>query len=602
MPYTQLNNLDFVNIKTALKDYMRAQTDFTDYDFEGSALSNLLDVLAYNTYYTAFNTNMVANEMFLDSATLRDNVVSLAKNLGYVPKSITAPKAVVDLELTFTGGTPPTSVTLTAGSGFVSNYDGSLYRFVVTEDTKVSVANNVASFTNLSIYEGSYLTTNTTIDTTLKNQRFIIENSGVDTNTLKVRVYQAVNSSVYDDYAVASNILDIGATDKVFFISEQEDENYEIFFGDGVLGKKLENGNVVQISYVVTNGEVTNGAKTFTFNGLLEDQNDTPVTTPFGITSLTTVSNASGGAVIETIEKIKYNAPKFYGSQNRAVTQNDYKAIVRNLYPAVSDIIVFGGEDQEPPAYGKVFLSVKPTEAAALSAFTKRDLKEKLKKHTVASIRPEFVDPSILYLELTSDVYYDVNKTKLLPAEMAAKTSTSVTEYLKTSGTEKFNGKFRYSKFIGVIDNADRAINSNDTDVTMRKDFIAQINASSYYEVCYGNSFLIDCNNPVVTSTGMTTFEFPNYTSYLEDRDGKLVLYRLDSITGEKILLNDSIGTVDYTKGEIKMNDFTILKGTFSDNRIELRVKPANKDIEVKREMYLDVDISKSKFVAYKEE
>jgi len=557
--------------------------------------------LAYNTYYTAFNTNMVVNEMFLDSATLRDNVVSLAKNLGYTPKSITAPKAVVDLGITFTGSVP-SAVTLRAGSGFVSSFDGSLYRFVITEDSKVAVSNSVATFTDLEIYEGSYITTNTIIDASLKDQRFIVENSGVDTNTLRVRVYQAANSSVYHDYALATNILDIGSTDKVYFINETEDENYEIFFGDGVLGKKLDDANVVQISYVITNGDTTNGAKTFTFNGLMEDQNNAPITAPFNVTTLTTTSVASGGAAIETIDKIKFNAPKFYGSQNRAVTANDYKAIVRNLYPAVSDVIVFGGEEQEPPAYGKVFLSVKPTEAATLSAFTKSDLKEKLKKHTVASIRPEFVDPSILYVELTSNIYYDTNKTQLLPAEMASKASTSVTEYLKSSGTEKFNGKFRYSKFISVIDNADRAINSNDTDITMRKDFIAQINTSSYYEICYKNPFLIDCNNPVVSSTGMTVFEYPNVTSYLEDRDGKLVLYRLDSLTGEKILLNDSVGTIDYTKGEIKMDNFTLLKGTFSDNRIELRVKPANKDIEVKREMYLDVDISKSKFTAYKEE
>ena len=369
-----------------------------------------------------------------------------------------------------------------------------------------------------------------------------------------------------------------------------------------MLGNKLEDGNVVEIGYIITNGDTTNGAKTFTFNGIMLDENNANVALPYTVTSLTTVSNASGGAPIETIDKIKYNAPKYYGSQNRAVTGNDYKAIVRNLYPAISDIIVFGGEDQEPPAYGKVFLSVKPTEAAALSSFTKNELTSELKKYTVASIRPEFVDPSILFLELTSDIYYNGTKTKMLPTEVASTVSTAITEYLKTSGTEKFNGKFRYSKFIGVIDNTDRAINSNDTNVTMRKDFIAQINASSYYEVCYGNPFLIDCNNPVVWSTGMTVFEYPTYTSYLEDRNGKLVLYRLDSITGEKILLNDSVGTVDYTKGEITMNDFTILKGTFSDNRIELRVKPANKDIEVKREMYLDVDVSKSKFVAYKEE
>jgi hypothetical protein len=280
---------------------------------------------------------------------------------------------------------------------------------------------------------------------------------------------------------------------------------------------------------------------------------------------------------------------------------NDFKAIVRNLYPSISDIIVFGGEDQVPPAYGKVFIAIKPTEANTLSSFTKNSLTEELKKYTVASIRPEFVDPSILYVEMTSKIYFDGTKTNLLPAQVAAEVSTAIQEYLKTSQTEKFNGKFRYSKFIGVIDNSNRAINSNDTDITLRKDFYAQINSSSYYEICYQNEFLKDCDDPVVSSTGMTVFEHPTYTSYLEDRNGKIVLYRLDSLTGEKILLNDSVGDIDYVNGEIKLYDFTILKGSFSDNRIELRVKPANKDIEVKREVYLDVDISKSSFVAYKE-
>ena len=601
MPYTQVNNLDFADIKTALKDYMRAQSDFTDYDFEGSVLSNMLDVLAYNTYYTAFNTNMVVNEMFLDSATVRDNVVSLAKNLGYTPKSITSPQATVDLALTFTGSAP-SFASIKAGSGFVTNYDGSLYRFILKDDNKVAVSNKVATFTGVPIYEGTLLTVRTIIDTSIKNQRFKLENTGIDTNTIKIRVYQAANTTNYTEYKLANNILDLSATDSVYFINETEDENYEIFFGDGVLGKKLVDGNVIEISYILTNGDATNGAKTFTFNGIMEDENSAPITLPFTVTSLTTTSNASGGAAIETIQKVKYNAPKFYGSQNRAVTSNDYKAIVRNLYPAISDVIVFGGEDQEPPAYGKVFLSVKPTEAAALSSLTKNDLTSELKKYTVASIRPEFVDPSILYLELTSSIYYNSTESKLLPLEIATKVSNGITEYLKTSGTEKFNGKFRYSKFIGVIDNADHAIKSNDTNVTMRKDFIAQINQSSYYEICYGNPFYVDCNNPVVSSTGMTTFEFPTYTSYIEDRDGKLVLYRIDSITGEKILLNNSIGTIDYTHGEITMSDFTLLKGSFSDNRIELRVKPANKDIEVKREMYLDVDISNSKFVAHKED
>ena len=420
MPYTQLNNLDFTDIKVALKDYMRAQSDFTDYDFEGSALSNMLDVLAYNTYYTAFNTNMVVNEMYLDSATLRDNVVSLAKQLGYTPKSITAPTASVDMALTFTG-TSPSTVTIKAGSGFVTNYDGSLYRFVLRDDNKVEVANNVATFSAIPIYEGSYISTATIIDTSIKDQRFYLDNAGIDTTTVKVRVYQAINSTIFDDYTAANNILDIGAADKVFFLSEREDERYELFFGDGVLGKKLEDGNIVEISYIVTNGDVTNGAKTFTFNGVMQDENNANVALPYTVTSLTTVSNASGGAPIETIDKIKFNAPKYYGSQNRAVTGNDYKAIVRNLYPATSDVIVFGGEDQVPPAYGKVFLSVKPTEAAALSSFTKNELTSELKKYTVASIRPEFVDPSILYLELTSNIYYTGTKTQLLPLEIATK-------------------------------------------------------------------------------------------------------------------------------------------------------------------------------------
>lgn len=600
MPYAQLNNLDFNQIKTALKDYMRAQSDFTDYDFEGSALSQLLDVLAYNTYYTAFNTNMVVNEMFLDSATLRDNVVALAKQLGYIPKSITSPKATVNFAITF-NGTAPSSVRFRAGSGFITNYDGTLYRFVLRDDRRSDVINGVATFSDLNLYEGSLVTNRFVVDASLKSQRFLIENPSVDISTLRVRVYQSAASSVYKDYASASNILEVGGNDEIYFINEIEDEKYEIFFGDGVLGKKLTNGQFVELTYVITNGPVTNGAKTFTFGGVLDDQDGNALLLPFNITTLTTTQVAAGGADIESIEKIKFNAPKFYGSQNRAVTSNDYAAIVRNLYPAVGDIIVFGGEDQEPPQYGKVFIAVKPVEAAALSSFTKNQLSDELKKYTVASIRPEFIDPSILYVELDSSIYYDETKTKLIPAQMAAKVATGIEEYLKTSETEKFNGKFRYSKFVAVIDGSDRAINSNSTNITMRKDFYAQINASSYYEICYQNSFLEDCDNSVVSSTGMTVFEYPEFTSYLEDRNGKIVLYRLDSVTGEKILLNDSIGDVDYVKGEIKMYNLTILKGSFSDNRIELRVKPANRDIEVKREVYLDVDISKSKFVAYKE-
>lgn len=600
MPYTQLNNLDFTEIKSTLKDYMRSQSDFTDYDFEGSALSQLLDVLAYNTYYTAFNANMVVNELFLDSATLRDNVVSLAKQLGYTPKSITSPSAELGFSVTFPVS-GPASIKLKAGTGFVTNYDKTLYRYVTLKDIKVPVVNNVATFSNVLLNEGSYVLSTFTYDGSLKDQKFKIQNSAADLNTLIVRVYESAGSSVYEEYKKSDNILQVGSEDKVYFVNEIDDEQYELFFGDGILGKKLTDGNVIEISYILTKGSQSNGAKSFTFSGVFLDENDVKVSSPFSVGNIVATSIAQGGSAIESIEKIKFNAPKFYGSQNRAVTSNDYSAIVRNLYPAVGDIIVFGGEDQVPPDYGKVFIAVKPTVANSLSSVTKKELTDKLRSYTVASVKPVFLDPSILFVEIDSKVYFDGAKTNLLPAEVAAKVSTGVNEYLKTSSTEKFNGKFRYSKFVGVIDSSDRAINSNITEITLRKDFYAQINASSFYEICYQNEFLKDCDNPVVTSTGMTVFEHPNYTSYLEDRDGKIVLYRLDSLTGDKILLNDSVGDVDYVKGEIKLYDFTILKGTFSDNRIELRVKPSSNDVEVKREVYLDVDISKSTFVAYKE-
>ena len=413
MPYTQLNNLDFAEIKTALKDYMRAQSDFTDYDFEASALSQLLDVLAYNTYYTAFNANMVVNEMFLDSATLRDNVVALAKQLGYTPRSITSPKSNIGFTVTFPT-TAPTSLELKAGTGFVTNYDGTLYRYVSLKNVKVPVVNNVATFSDVTLNEGSYIVSTYTFDGSLKEQKFKIQNSAADLSTLIVRVYESANSSIYEEYKRSDNLLTVGEDDKVFFISEVDDEQYELFFGDGVLGKKLSDGNVIEVSYVLTKGPESNGAKSFTFSGVFLDENALKVTVPFAVNNIVADSPSQGGSKIESIETIKYNAPKFYSSQNRAVTSNDYAAIVRNLYPSIADIIVFGGEDQVPPEYGKVFLAVKPSEANALSSATKKDLSDQLKKYTIASVKPVFVDPSLLFIEIDSKIYFDGSKTCLL--------------------------------------------------------------------------------------------------------------------------------------------------------------------------------------------
>ena len=598
MPYTQVANLDFDNIKIQLKEYLRSQNDFTDYDFEGSALATLIDTLAYNTYYTAFNTNMVVNELFIDSATLRDNVVALAKQLGYRPKSATSPTAYISFTVTYTNATTDKELNLKEGTGFISNYDNIIYNYVVTSDVKAQVINNVATFTNVPIREGTVLNSEFVISTVSKNQRFILDNPNIDTNTVKVTVYPG-GGTFNEPYLLADNILGVDGTSKVFFLDEIEDERYEILMGDGVLGKKLDNNTRIDVSYLATAGPVSNGVKAFVFSGVLENENG--VSPNAFTTSIVSSVASAGGEAIETTQKIKYTAPKAYGTQDRAVTANDYEAIVRKVYPATSDIIIFGGEDQDPPEYGKVFISLKPTDASYLTSLTKSQIIADLKKYVVASVEPRIVDPSILFVELSSKIYYNSGVTDQTAAQIRDKVISTVQSYLDTSDTEKFNGKFRYSKAVGVIDDADVSINSNLTSVTMRKDFYPQLNSTFYYEVCFQNAFDEDCDDPVLSSTGFRVTEYPNFDVYVEDRNKKIVLYRLDTVTGEKVVLDNDIGDIDYIKGELKMYALTIIQGSFFDNRISLRVKPLSNDIKAMREVYLDVDVANSSFTAYKE-
>jgi hypothetical protein len=597
MPYTQLANLDFADIKVALKEYLRAQSDFTDYDFEGSALANLIDVLAYNTYYTAFNTNMVVNELFIDSATLRDNVVALAKQLGYRPKSATSPTAYISFTFNYTNSTTDTQLLLKKGTGFISSYDNVTYKYVVLEDAKAQVSNNAAVFTDVLLKEGTLLTNTFTVNTSLQSQRFILDNPNVDTNTIKVKVYPT-GSGFSEPYLVSDNILGVDANSKVFFLNEIEDERYELIFGDGVLGKKLASGALIEVSYLVTSGSASNGVRTFVFSGVLETPDGA---NPQGSITVNSTVPSSGGEEIETTKKIKFNAPKSYGTQNRAVTADDYGAIVRNIYPATSDVIIFGGEDQVPPQYGKVFIVLKPNDASYLTSLTKKEIVKELKKYVVASVEPVIVDPSIIYVELDSKIYYNSSSTADTPAQIRDKVIGALQSYIEMSDIEKFNGKFRYSKIVGVIDDADKTINSNITTVTMRKDFYPQLNSTFYYEICYQNAFDKDCEGSVLSTTGFRVTEYPNFDVYLEDRDGLIVLYRLDAITGEKVVLDKEVGTIDYEKGELKMYDLTIIKGSYFDNRISVRVKPLYNDVQAFREVYLDVDIANSSFSAYKE-
>lgn len=600
--YVQLANLEFAEIKETLKEYLRSQTDFNSYDFEGSAMSVLLDVLAYNTYYTAFNTNMVANELFLSSATLRENVISLAKTLGYKPKSRRAPMAVLNFVGNFFGTNVPTSIKLKKGTGFTTVFDELLYQYVVVDDYIVPVTGNFVDFQEIPVYEGSLIKNTFVVDTSLQSQRFILDNDRIDTNTIRVRVFESSNSTFFIDYEYSDNILNVGPTSPAYFIEEIEDERYEIFFGDGVLGNALDNGNVVEVTYLITNGPKTNGAKTFTFSGVFEDLNGNSNYTISVSIDNSSIIASTGGEDIETVSSIKQVAPKYFGTQDRAVTAQDYAALItgRSIYEAAADIIVYGGEEEPNPEYGKVKIVIKPKNSAFLTAFAKNQIVEKLKPYMVASVTPEIIDPSILYVEMSSKIYYKKSITTARPEDIRKKVIASIEDYIKQSDTEKFNGKFRYSKFISVIDNADKAINSNETLITMRKDFYPNINSKSYYEVCYQNRFADYCDEPVVSSTGFVVSEFPTITVYFEDRDGKIVLYTLDNF-GNKKVLRDFIGKVDYLKGEVMIDKLTIIKGSFSDNKIEVRVKPYYKDLNALRNVYLDVDISKSSFITYPE-
>ena len=602
MPYTQVANLDFADIKAALKDYMRAQSDFTDYDFEGSAITTFLDVLAYNTYYTAFNTNMVVNEMFLDSATLRDNVVSLAKQIGYRPRSATAPKATVNFVVDYQGsGVTPDTLVLKQGTGFVTNYDDTLYQYVVIEDQETPLVNNTATYEGIDIYQGTLLTQSYTINTALKNQRFIINNTGTDVSSIRVKVYKQQGDTSFLTFSSAENILNLDGTSEVYFVEEIEDENYEIFFGDGVFGKKLDNGSFVEITYLTTSADTTNGAKTFSFSGLIHDKINPSNSFPYN-TSVTIVNASTGGANPESVSSIKKQAPKSFATQDRAVTADDYVSIIKKVYASISDIITFGGEEDNPPEFGKVKIAIKPENASTISAYTKNEIVKALKNYSVASVTPVIVDPSILYIELNSTISFKTSKTTLTKSEIQSKAIQAVEDYIASAETEKFNGKFRHSRFASVIDGSDGSINSNITNVTLRKDFYPILNSTYYYELCFVNEFKDSCDASVMKSTGFVVSEYPSFTVYLEDDTfGKIDLYRLNSLTGEKVYLKKGVGDINYTHGEIKLYDLTIIKGSFTDNKIEIRVEPASRDVDAVRELYLDVDISKSNFSAVPE-
>ena len=604
MVLVNLTSLDFDQIKQSIKDYIRSNSNFTDYDFEGSNLSMIIDTLAYNTYITAYNTNMVTNEVFIDSATLRENVVSLARNIGYVPVSRTAPKAeavfTVDTS-SFTSNFPVTAK-LKAGEVCTSNGTGSNnFIFSIPEDITVPIdEDGIASFNNIVLYEGSFLKETFTVSSANPNRRYILGASGVDTKTIRVRVRPTQQSNTVFEYRLSSNLNDINSFPRVYFIQEVADERYEIIFGDGVFGQKLEDQNFIEISYITTNGADGNGVTGFNYIGQLES--DTGASLNRYVSPVLTTIPAYGGSGIESVESIKKYAPRVYASQNRAVTSADYETIVKQIYPEAESVSAFGGEDLDPPQFGKVFITVKPTNSNFIADPIKDNLKRELKKYGVAGIIPEFIDLKYLYLEVFSTVYYNDNLVKDA-STVTTTVSDIITEYADSTELNKYGARFKYSKFLKIIDDSHRSITSNITSIQMRRDLRPALNAFANYEICFGNAFHI--KNPKtgynIKSSGFNVSGIIQrvYLGDLPNGDGKkgsLFLFRLDS-EQQPVVVRNGVGTIDYEKGEILLSSLNIIStAKVKDGLpvIEISVSPTSNDVIGKQDLYLQLDTSKT--------
>ena len=604
MPLTQFTNLDFDQIKTQIKDYLRANSNFTDFDFEGSNMTVLIDTLAYNSYITAYNSNMVANEVFIDSATLRENVAALARNVGYTPRSKKSAKAKISFFIdTSNYSTAPLTLTLKAGTVAVSNtFSSENYSFAIMDDITVAVVDNIATFSNIDIYEGSYLTKTFTYRETGDNvpiEKFILPNDSVDTATIKVTV--SPNSSATNlktIYKLTNNIIDVDNQSLIFLLQEVADEKYELIFGDGKFGKKLEDSNFINVNYISTNGKDANGVNSFTFTGNIQDNSGVTVTE--GISLLTTTNGAENGADIESVSSIKKYAPLVYSAQNRAVTADDYKAIVTNIYANTESVSVYGGEDTSPPQFGRVFISIKPKNGKYLSQIEKIELKNKLKRYTVAGILPQLIDLKYLFVELDTSAYYNANATNSVNALKTAIVSTLDT-YARSSELNTFGARFKYSKALNLIDQTDSAITSNITRVSMRRDMRPALADLATYELCYGNAFNVNSLNGYNIKSSGFTISGVSGTVYLSDipnpdrKTGRIILFKLLS-SNQVAIIRNNIGSIEYTKGEILLNALIITSTVLSSDQptIQISGTPKSYDVIGLQDLYLQLDNSNS--------
>ena len=610
MPFTQFTSLDFEDIKVQIKDFLRSNSNFSDFDFEGSNFSVLIDTLAYNTYINAFNANLVANESFLDSATIRENVVSLARNIGYVPRSKTAATAKIklgDVDLGPSNDTTPKFIKLRAGLVCIGNVENTVFRFSlpdsVTSTSVVSInGNSFAKFDDeITIFEGTYLSRTYRVDTS-EDQRYIIDSPNIDSSTLRVFVGGQDETNARN-YKMVDNILSLNKNSEIFLAQEIQDEKYEILFGDGLFGKKLEDKQVITATYIVTEGKDGNGPSEFSFQGTFT-KDDGTFFTPIDSVDITTTQNAQNGAEVEDVSSIKYFAPRLYSAQYRAVTPRDYEAIIQTIFPQTESVAVVGGEELDPPQFGKVQISIKPKNGTFVSDFDKTQIKNKLKSYAIAGINSEIVDLKILYVELNSTVYYDPSK---VPSDLNLRSSiiSALRLYGDNIEINKFGGRFKYSKINQLIDRVDDGITSNITKVIIRRDLKALLNQFAQYELCFGNRFYI---NPAGFNIKSTGFSLSGSTdiAYLTDVPNKDAAGNLDgSMKGtisvvtknnknQQVVLIKDAGGVDYKKGEILLNTINISSTVTQNNIIEVQAFPESNDVIGLKDLFVSFDVSNS--------
>lgn len=601
MPQINFSNLDFDQIKSTIKDYLRADSNFTDFDYEGSNLSTLIDILAYNTYLNSFNANMIANEVFIGSATLRENIVALARNIGYLPRSVSSSKAKISFIVDTTAyNVPPLTLTLKAGVCAVSNSFGAeSYSFCIPEDITVPVTNFSASFNDVEIYEGSLITQTFVVNNSLYNQRFILNNSGIDTSTIRVFIQNSSSDTIKRTYKQVENIGNVGSESEVYLLQEIEDERYELIFGDGIFGKKPSNQNIITVSYIVSKGKTANGIGLFSFAGKILDNNGNNIS--LGISNLSTTQVSSGGDDIESTSSIRNYAPKSYAAQNRAVTTSDYEVIVSKVFPETEAVTVFGGEELNPPQYGNVFISIKPRNYNYISDITKRKIEKDLKRYSVAGINAKIIDLKYLFVEISSSVYYNSNLT-ISVDDLKTKIISAITSFSKSSDLNQFGSKFKYSKFLKIIDDVDPAITSNITVLKMRRDLRALLNTFADYEICFGNQFHLkfdSSGNRTPFNIKSTAFKVSGVSEdvYLSDYPnqdgirGTIFIFKKVSDTEYQIVRNN-VGIVNYIKGEIILNALNIVSAqiTNPESIIQIDAIPESNDVIGLQDLFLQLD------------